>query len=180
MPVDVYQKMAHDRILFITDYIDDQIATDIIATLLLKDQGEDSDKEITLFINSPGGDIRNVFMIYDVMQMIRAPIKTVCLGKCYSAGAVMLAAGTAGERYAFKSSKVMIHGIQGIFPIPGHDMTNTKNYYEFMRDHNDTIMKMLAHHTGQPLAKVKEDCLRDVWLDAKQALAYGIIDHIIP
>jgi ATP-dependent Clp protease protease subunit len=113
------------------------------------------------------------------MQMISAPIKTVCIGKCYSAGAVLLAAGTKGERYAFKSSSVMIHGIQAVFPIAGHDMTASKNYFEHLESHNDNIMKMLAHHTGHSLAKVKEDCKKDIWMNATQALAYGLIDHIL-
>ena len=111
--------------------------------------------------------------------MISAPIKTICIGKCYSAGAVILAAGTKGERYAFKSSKIMIHGIQFGFPLPGQDIINSKNYYDFIKENNDNIMKILANHTGHPLEKLKEDCKQDLWLDAKQALNYGIIDHII-
>ena len=113
------------------------------------------------------------------MQMVKSPIQTICIGKCYSAAAVILAAGTLGERYIYKHAKVMIHGIQAGFPIPGHDMTNSKNYYEFLKDNNDNIMKILANHTGHSLEKVKQDCTRDVWLDAKQALEYGLVDEIL-
>ena len=97
IPIDVYQKLADDRILFITDHINDQIATDIIATLLLKDF-ESSDQKITLFINSDGGDIRNTLMIYDVMQMISAPIKTVCIGSAMDEAVILLSGGEKGRR----------------------------------------------------------------------------------
>ena len=137
------------------------------------------DEYITLHINSVGGDVAALLNIYDVMQMIRAPITTVCTGKCYSAAAALLAAGSPGERYAFKNSQIMIHGIQCLFPVMGHDQTTSKNYYEFLKDYNDSIMKILAQHTKHPLEKIKEDCKGDVFMDAKQALEYGLIDGII-
>lgn len=175
---DTYLKLAKNRIIFICENIAPTMAAQLSALLLYFDNQE-PDTMIQMYIHSNGGDASALANIYDVMQMIKSPIKTVCLGKCYSAAAVLLAAGTKGERYAFKNSNVMIHGIQAGFPIPGHDITNSKNYFQFLNDNNDNIMKILAHHTGHTLEKVKEDCKQDVWLDAKGAVEYGIVDHII-
>lgn len=173
-----YVRLANDRIIFLSENVTKESAAELSAMLLYYDSQSHEDM-IELYIHSNGGDASGLSNIYDVMQMISAPVKTVCIGKCYSAGAVLLAAGSKGHRYAFKHSKVMIHGIQAGFPIPGHDVTNSKNYFNFLDDNNDSIMKILAHHTGHTLEKLKQDCLRDVWLDAKQALEYGVIDHIV-
>lgn len=175
---DTYIKLAKHRVIFISENIDDAMAAQLSAMLLYFDN-EDHEATIEMYIHSNGGAATGLANIYDVMQMIKAPIKTVCIGKCYSAGAVLLAAGTKGERYVFKNASIMIHGIQCGFPIPGHDMVTSKNYYEFLLENNDNIMKMLAHHTGHTLERVKEDCKQDVWMDAKKALEYGIVDHII-
>lgn len=175
---DTYVKLAQHRVVVISEDISDTMAAELSALLLYFDN-RDHNLPIEIYIHSNGGAATGLANIYDVMQMISAPIKTVCLGKCYSAGAVLLAAGSKGERYAMKNSSIMIHGIQAGFPIPGHDITNSKNYYEFLQNNNDNIMKILAHHTGHSLEKVKEDCKQDLWLDAKQALEYGIIDRII-
>ncbi len=176
---DTYVRLAKDRIIFMPELVTKESAAQLSALLLYYDN-ENHDEMIELYIHSNGGDAAGLANIYDVMQMISAPVKTVCIGKCYSAGAVMLAAGTKGQRYAFRHAKIMIHGIQCAFPIPGHDIINSKNYYDFLKENNDNIMKILAHHTGHSLEKIKEDCLRDVWLDAQQALEYGIVDHIVP
>lgn len=182
MPFSYYQetyiKLAKNRVIFLAENVTKETAAQLSAMLLYFDN-EDHLAPIELYIHSNGGEVSGLANIYDVMQMISAPIKTVCVGKCYSAGAVLLAAGTKGQRYAFKNSSIMIHGIQCGFPIPGHDVVNSKNYYDFLRDNNDSIMKILAHHTNHSLEKIKQDCLQDVWMDAKQALEYGIIDHII-
>lgn len=175
---DTYVKLAKNRILFINENVDDTMAAELSAMLLYLDN-EDHDETIEMYIHSNGGAVTGLANIYDVMQMVSAPIKTVCIGKCYSAAAVILAAGSKGMRYAFKNSSIMIHGIQFGFPLPGHDMTSSKSYYEFVRSNNDNIMKMLAQHTGHSLEKVKNDCKEDVWMDAKQALEYGLIDHIV-
>ena len=175
---DTFVKLAKNRIVFVSENITDTMAAQLSALLLYFDN-EDHESMIEMYIHSNGGAATGLSNIYDVMQMIQSPVKTICIGKCYSAGAVLLAAGTKGERYAFKSSSVMIHGIQFGFPIPGHDMTSSKNYYEYLTENNDKIMKILAHHTGHPLDKIKSDCTQDVWMDAKQALAYGIVDHIV-
>lgn len=176
---ETYVKLAKQRVIFMPELVTKESAAQLSALLLYYDN-ENHEDIIELYIHSDGGDAAGLTNIIDVMQMIQAPVKTVCIGKCYSAGAIILACGTKGERYAFKSAKIMIHGIQCGFPLPGHDITNSKNYYDFLKENNDNIMKILAQHTGQSLAKIKEDCLRDVWLDAKQALEYGIVDHIVP
>lgn len=175
---DTYVKLTKDRMIFLSEDVTKESAAQLSALLLYYDN-EDHEQPITLYIHSNGGDAAGLSNIYDVMQMIRSPIKTYCIGKCYSAGAVILAAGSKGERYAFKSSKIMIHGIQFGFPLPGQDIITSKNYYEFVKENNDNIMKILSHHTGHPLEKLKEDCKQDVWMDAKQALQYGLIDHIL-
>lgn len=175
---DSYARLTKNRIIFVCEDIAPTMAAQLSALLLYFDN-QDHNAMIEMYIHSRGGDASALTNIYDVMQMIQAPVKTVCLGKCYSAGAVLLAAGTKGYRYAMKNSNVMIHGIQAGFPIPGHDITTSKNYFEFLNDNNDSIMKILAHHTGHSLEKLKEDCKQDVWLSAKEALEYGIVDHIV-
>ena len=175
---ETYVKLSKSRVIFLAEDVSKETASELSALLLYYDN-EDHEEPITLYIHTNGGDASGLANIYDVMQMIDAPIKTICLGKCYSAGSIILAAGTKGERYIFKNAKVMIHGIQCVFPIAGHDMVNSKNYYEFLENNNDNIMKMLAKHTGKTLEAIKKDTLRDVWLDAKQAVEYGVVDHII-
>jgi ATP-dependent Clp protease protease subunit len=175
---DTYTKLTQDRVIFLSEDVSKQSAADMSALLLYYDN-QDHEADITIYIHSNGGDAAGLANIYDVMQMISAPVKTVCIGKAYSAGAVILAAGSKGERYAMKSAKIMIHGIQFAFPLPGQDVINSKNYYEFIKENNDNIMKILADHTGHPLEKLKEDCKQDVWLSAQEALDYRLIDHIV-
>ena len=176
--LETYIKLTKNRVIILSEDVTKDVASQLSALLLYYDT-EDHIEPITLYINTNGGDASGLSNIYDVMQMIEAPIKTICLGKCYSAGSIILAAGTKGQRYIFKNAKVMIHGIQCAFPIPGDDMYDSKNYYEFLEHHNDAIMKILAKHTGKTLDLIKKDTVRDVWLDAKQAVEYGIVDHII-
>lgn len=173
-----YLKMSKNRAIFFSEDVGDKSAAELAALLLYYDN-QDQETPIHLYIHSDGGAISGLNCIYDVMQMVHAPIKTILLGKCYSAGAVILAAGTKGERYALRSSNVMIHGIQFAFPIAGEDIANNQSYLDFIEDTNDLLMKILAKHTGQSLEKVKKDCAREYWMDAKAAKAYGIIDHII-
>ena len=173
-----YLKMSKNRAIFFSEDVDDKVAADLSALLLYYDN-QDHEEPIHLYIHSNGGAVSGLNGIYDVMQIVHAPIKTILLGKCYSAAAVLLAAGTAGERYALKSANVMIHGIQFAFPIAGEDMANNRNYLEFINDTNDIIVKMLAKHTGQSVEKIKTDTAREYWMDSKTAKEYGIIDHII-
>lgn len=174
---ETYVKASKSRVIFFSDIVTKKSAADLAAMLLYYDNLNHDN--IFLYINSPGGDASGLSCIYDIMQMIKSPIKTICMAKAYSAGAILLAAGTAGERYAFKNSEIMIHGIQCIFPLPGEDISNSKNYFSFLKDNDDKVMKILAHHTGYSLAKVKKDCEQDLWLSAPEALEYGIIDAII-
>jgi ATP-dependent Clp protease protease subunit len=176
--LETYVRLANARVIFLSEIITKEVAAQLSAMLLYYDN-EDPNEEISMYINSPGGDAAALANIYDVMQMISAPIQTICIGKAYSAGAVLLAAGSKGNRLAFKHAKIMIHGIQCLFPIIGQDQVNSSNYYKFLKQNNDNIMKILANHTGNSLEKVREDCSRDCYLDAKQACEYGIIDNII-
>jgi len=174
-----YIGLTKARIIFVNEDITKDTASSLSA-LLLNYDNSNSELDIDMYINTNGGDSAALANIYDVMQMIKSPIKTICVGKAYSAGAVLLAAGTKGKRYIFEHAKVMIHGIQCLFPIAGDtDQVGSKNYFEFLNHHNDSIMKILAKHCDQPMAKVREDCKRDVFLDAKAAIKYGIVDHIL-
>jgi len=175
---DSYLRLTKSRTIFLSEDISDSLAADLSALLLYYDN-QDYETPINLYLHSNGGTVSGLLNIYDVMQMVHAPIKTILLGKCYSAGAVILAAGTKGERYALKSANVMIHGVQLVFPLPGADLINSKNYLKDADDVNDMLMKILAKHTGQTLEKVKKDCEREFWFNAKSSLEYGIIDHII-
>jgi ATP-dependent Clp protease protease subunit len=175
---ETYVKLAASRTIFFSEDVTKKSAAELSAMLLYYNH-KDSEAPIALYLNSNGGDASGLANIYDVMQMITAPITTILMGKCYSAGAVILAAGAKGHRLALKSSKVMIHGIQFGFPLPDQDLTTSKNYFEYLTENNDTIMKILAKHTGHSLAKLKADCAQDKWLSAKQSLDYGIIDEII-
>lgn len=175
---DTYIKMTKDRVIFLSEGVTDRVGIELSALLLYYDN-LDHDTPISLYIHTDGGANTGLANIYDVMQMVNAPIKTILLGKCYSAGAWILAAGSKGMRYGLRSSKVMIHGSQFVFPIPGHDFTNSKNYYEFVNAENDAMLKVMAKHTGQTFEKVKKDCQTEHWMNAEEALQYGIIDHII-
>lgn len=173
-----YIEMAKSRAIFMYEDVSDHLAAELSAMLLHYDN-EDHEEPISLYLHSNGGAVSGLTCIYDVMQMVHAPIKTYMLGKCYSAGAVILAAGSKGMRFGLKSSNVMIHGIQFGFPIPGEDLANNKSYLGFIEEENDRLMRILSKHTGKTLEKIKEDCTREVWMDAKTAKEYGIIDHII-
>jgi ATP-dependent Clp protease, protease subunit len=173
-----YVKMTKSRAIFISEGISDKLGAELSAMLLYFDN-EDHEEDINIYIHTDGGATTGMANIYDVMQMVRAPIKTILLGKAYSAGSWILAAGNKGKRYALRSSKVMIHGTQFLFPIPGFDFTNSKNYLEFTDAENDAMLKVLAKHTGQTFEKVKRDCQTEYWMDAKAAQEYGIIDHIL-
>jgi ATP-dependent Clp protease protease subunit len=173
-----YVKLTKSRAIFISEGVTDRLGAELSSMLLYFDN-QDHEAEIDIYIHTNGGATTGMANIYDVMQMVRAPIKTILIGKAYSAGAWILAAGTKGKRYALRSSKVMIHGTQFVFPIPGFDFTNSKNYLEFVNEENDAMLKVMAKHTGQTFEKVKADCQSEKWMDAKAAQEYGIIDHII-
>jgi ATP-dependent Clp protease protease subunit len=175
---ETYVKLAKHRIIFISEDISNDLASELSA-LLLHFDNEDHSALIEIYINSHGGDVSGLFNICDVMQIISAPIRTICAGCAYSAAAVILSSGSKGERCAFKHSRIMIHGIQCVFPIPGFDMNRIKNYHDFMLENNDNIMKILADNTKTPLEKIRKDCNENVWMTPQMALEYGIIDRIL-
>jgi len=173
-----YVKLTKSRAIFISENVSDRLGAELSAMLLYYDN-QDHEAEISIYIHTNGGASTGMANIYDVMQMVRAPIRTVLIGKAYSAGAWILAAGTKGKRCALHSSKVMIHGTQFTFPIPGFDLTNSKNYLEFVNAENDAMLRVMAKHTSQTFEKVKADCQTELWMDAKESLKYGVIDYIL-
>lgn len=174
--IDIYTKLAKDRILFINEMITDRVAADICSTLLLK-EFEDSNKKITLFINSERGDIRSVFMIYDIITSIKAPIETICTGSAMNEIVLLLAAGSKGMRYATKNATIctsqLVHD-KSYFS----DMTNAKSMLDQSVQDNKDFMKALAKATGKKLTQVQKDLDRKQFLTAEQAKKYGIIDKI--
>lgn len=172
-----YVKMSKARSIFLSENITKKVGTELSALLLYYDH-IDHEEPISIYIHTNGGDSDGLSNIYDVMQMIRAPIKTILLGKCYSAGAFILAAGTKGERYALPSAKVMIHGVQFGFPIPGQSTIENSNYFGFVEQTNDTLMKILAKHTGHTLVNMKKFCEREMWMSSLEAVRFGLIDWI--
>ena len=175
--VDVYQKLSNDRILFICNSIDDQLAADIVATLLLKDS-EDSEKKITLFINSMGGDIRNALMIYDMMQMIDSPIETVCIGAAMDEAAIILAAGTPGMRFATKNSRIAVSQLVHDW-VTHANLTDAKKILDMFVQDNKRMMDIIAKCSGKTTKQVMEDFDRRVFMNANQAVKYGLIDKVV-
>lgn len=177
MPLDVYQKLSNDRILFVTGEIDDLVASDICATLLLKSH-EDEEKKITLFINANGGNIRDVFMIYDMMQMIEAPIETVCIGEAIDESAIILAAGEPGMRLATKNSIISVGQLEHRYAMHA-DMVDAKKYMHMTEEDNRRYLSVIAETTGKSYKEVEADFDRRVFMNATKALKYGLIDKIV-
>jgi ATP-dependent Clp protease protease subunit len=173
---DLFSRLLKDRIVFLGDEVDDDIANAIIAQLLFL-ESEDPDKEVTLYINSPGGVITAGLAIYDTMQYIRCPVSTVCLGQASSMAAWLLAAGSPGLRRALPHSKVMIHQPLGGFSGQATDVAIHAQEILGMRKRMNTI---LARHTGQDVERIQQDTERDRYLSAPEAKEYGIIDDVIP
>src|SRR3989337_96498 len=171
---DIYSRLLKDRIIFLGDAIEDNVANLIIAQLLFL-ESEDPEKDIQLYINSPGGVVTSGMAIYDTMQYLRAPVSTICIGQAASMGAVLLAAGAKGKRYALPNARVMIHQGSGGF------RGNTPDVEIQMREMmhlTDRLMHVLADHTGQEFEKVKRDSERDYFMSADEAKAYGLIDEV--
>jgi len=177
IPVDVYQKLSNDRILFICDQITDELATDILATLLLKD-AEDPESKITLFINSDGGDIRNALMIYDTMSMISAPIETVCIGSAMDEAALILAGGTPGLRFATKNSVIAVSHLVHDWYTQAN-LTDAKKILDQSMSDNKKMMEIISKSCGKTMKQVLEDFDRRVFMTANQAAKYGLIDKVI-
>lgn len=173
---DLYSRLLKDNIIFLQTPIDDQIAS-LLCAQLVHLESENPEKDINIYINSPGGDITALFAIYDTMQFIRNDIATICLGQAASAAAVLLAAGTKGKRLALPHSRVLLHqpyGQVGYGQVT--DLELAANEILRMRE---LLEKILAHHTGQPLEKIHADTDRDFVLEAEGALEYGIIDTVL-
>ena len=176
---EVYSQLAGQRIIFLSEDITGATGSELSA-LLLHYNNESKTEEIVIYINCNGGDASALSNIYDVMQIISAPISTICIGKAYSAAAVILCAGTKGRRFMTKNADVMIHGIQAQFPSwEGCDTTDSGLDIKLLEIHNKSVMESIARHTGQSYDKVYQDCTRDLFLDSKQSLEYGIIDVIL-
>jgi len=171
---DIYSRLLRERIIFLGDAIEDHLANLIIAQLLFLDS-EDPEKDISLYINSPGGVVNSGLAIYDTMQYLRSPVSTICIGMAASMAAVLLSAGTKGKRYALPNSRIMIHQGSGGFRGNAPDAMIQMREWEFLVKRNNEI---LAHHTGQPLDKVVKDTDRDFFMSPEDAKDYGIIDSV--
>ena len=171
---DIWSRLLKERIIFLGGPVEDDIANLIIAQLLFLDS-EDPEKEISLYINSPGGVITAGLAIYDTMRYVRAPVSTICTGIAMSMGAVLLAAGAPGRRFALPHSRIMIHQGSGGFRGNTPDVfIQVKEMEQLVR----TTQEILAAHTGQPMEKVVKDTDRDLFLSPEQAVEYGIIDEV--
>jgi ATP-dependent Clp protease protease subunit len=172
---DIYSRLLKERIVFLGTPIDDAVGNLIMAQLLHL-ESEDPDKDINLYINSPGGDITSLFAIYDTMQYIKPDVSTICMGQAASAAAVLVLAGTKGKRYALPHSRILLHqphgGAQGQavdIEIQAKEITRYRKLLE----------ELIAEHTGQPLEKVSKDTDRDYILTTEEAVAYGVVDEVI-
>ncbi len=172
---DIYSRLLKDNIIFIGSGIDDTISNLVIAQLLFL-EAEDPDKDISVYINSPGGVVTAGLAIYDTMQFVKPDITTICIGQAASMAAVILAAGTRGKRFALPNSRVVIHQPMGGFTGQASDIDIQAR--EILRV-KDRLAEILARHAGQPLEKVQEDADRDFIMTADQAKEYGIIDQVI-
>ena len=173
---DLYSRLLKDNIIFLQTPIDDQIAS-LLCAQLVHLESENPEKDINIYINSPGGDITALFAIYDTMQFIRNDIATICLGQAASAAAVLLAAGTKGKRLALPHSRVLLHQPYG--SVGYGQVTDLELAAKEILRMRDLLEQILAKHTGQPLDKVHTDTDRDFVLEAHEALEYGIIDAVI-
>ncbi|MEO8513800.1 MAG: ATP-dependent Clp endopeptidase proteolytic subunit ClpP [Ignavibacteria bacterium] len=173
--MDIYSRLLRERIIFLGFPVDDHTASLVIAQLLFL-ESEDADKDVMLYINSPGGSVSAGLAIYDTMQYIKPSIATICTGMAASMGAVLLAGGTAGKRTSLPHSKIMIHqplgGTQG-------QATDIEIYTKEMIKTRDALYNILSKHTGKDFETIKRDCDRDNFMTAEEAKAYGLIDNIL-
>ncbi|MGQ0763296.1 MAG: ATP-dependent Clp endopeptidase proteolytic subunit ClpP [Acidobacteriota bacterium] len=172
---DIYSRLLKDNIIFLGTPIDDQIANLIVAQLLFL-EAEDPEKDINIYINSPGGSVTAGLAIYDTMQFIRPDVTTICVGMCASMGALLLTAGAKGKRFALPNSRILIHqpsgGMQG-------QATDVRIHAEELIRIRELTSQILAKHTGQDMEQIERDVERDRYLSAAQAKEYGLIDEVI-
>ena len=172
---DIYSRLLKDRIIFLGTAIDDTVANLVVAQMLFL-ESEDPDKDISLYINRPGGSVSAGLAIYDTMQYIKPDVSTICLGMAASMGAVLLTAGAAGKRLALPNAKIMIHQHMG--GMPGQASDIEIHAKEILKT-RAALNEILAKHTGQPLDKIGADTDRDYYMSAEEAQKYGIVDKII-
>jgi ATP-dependent Clp protease protease subunit len=172
---DIYSRLLKDRIVFIGNPIDDDIANLVIAQLLFL-EAEDPDKDVNIYINSPGGYVTAGMAIYDTMQFIKPPVATVCIGQASSMAAVLLAGGAAGKRTALPNARILIH--QPLGGTKGQATEIEIHAREILRMREE-LNKILSKHTGQPLSRIAADSERDFFMSAEQAKTYGIIDTVV-
>ena len=172
---DIYSRLLNERIIFLGTPIDDQIANLIVAQLLHL-ESEDPDKDISIYINSPGGSVYSGLAIYDTMQFIKPDVATTCVGIAMSMGALLLAAGVEGKRTALPNSKILIHQVSGGFQGQGTDIEiQARETISLKR----RLEEIIARHTNQSIDKVSKDMERDYYLDAEEAQSYGIVDNVV-
>jgi len=172
---DIYSKLLKERIIFLSGPIDDHMANTVVAQLLHL-ASKDSEKEIKLYINSPGGSVTAGLAIYDTMQYIKPDVSTVSIGMSASMGALILAAGTKGKRYALPNSEILLHQVMGGAKGQASEIEITAKQILRIKEQMNKIM---AKHTGQSLAKIAQDTDRDFYLSAEEAKKYGVVDHVI-
>ena len=173
---DIYSRLLNDRIVMVGSAIDDQVANVIVAQLLHL-ESEDPDKDISLYVNSPGGDVYAGLAIYDTLTFVKPDVRTICVGTAMSMGAVLLAAGTKGKRSALPNAKILIHQVwTGQF---GGQASDVEIRAREVLDLKRRVEGILADHTGQPLERVSEDTDRDHFMTAGEAMEYGLIDEVI-
>jgi len=172
---DIYSRLLKDRSIFMGERVQDSMANTVIAQMLFL-ESEDPDKDINLYINSPGGSVTAGLAIYDTMQYIRPDISTICMGQATSMGALLLAAGAKGKRYTLPHARVMIH--QPLGGAQGQATDIDIQAKEIMKI-KELLHKILVKHTGQSMEKIRQDTERDYFMDAEEAMRYGIVDRII-
>jgi ATP-dependent Clp protease protease subunit len=172
---DIYSRLLKDRIIILGSQVDDDIANVIVAQLLFL-ESQDNTKEIKLYINSPGGSVTAGLAIYDAMQYVKPDVSTICMGMAASMGAVLLAGGAKGKRFALPNAEIMIHQVLGGFQ---GQATDIKIHAERILDTKEQLNKILSKHTGQPMKRIEEDTERDNFMHADEAVKYGLIDKVL-
>ncbi len=172
---DIFSRLLKDRIIFIGTGITDEMSNLIVAQLLFL-QAEDPEKDISMYINSPGGSVTAGMAIYDTMQFLKCDVSTYCIGQCASMGAVLLTAGAANKRYALPNSRIMIHQPWG--GVQGQAADISIQAQEILRLRS-SLNEILAHHTGKKLASIEKDTDRDFFMSAEEAMKYGLVDEVV-
>jgi ATP-dependent Clp protease, protease subunit len=172
---DIYSRLLRDRIIFLGTGVNDEIANLVIAQMLFL-EAEDSEKEIHFYINSPGGIVTAGLAIYDTMQYIRSPVATYCMGQAASMGALLLAAGDKGKRFALPHSRILIHQVSGGFTGQASDVDIQAREILRLREE---LNEILAKHTGQPMERISQDTDRDYFMSGDEAKEYGLVDQVI-